>query len=160
MMKNWDTHNPMFETDFTSALSRDLFGLVCDELLDYGMSRRVYAYAPNHELVIKFETKAGRFQNVIEWETWQEVYNTEYRDWFAGCRMISPCGTILVMERTDIPSTQADYPKKMPAFFADFKYENYGMLNGNFVCHDYGTNALMATGLTKKMKKADWWKGS
>ena len=105
--------DPLFADDFVTTLSRDLFGLICGDLIDYGLSRRVYVYEPNPDYVIKFENKGRWFQNVIEWETWSEVKETKYSRWFAPCRMISPCGTVLVQERTT-PLPHEKYPKQMP----------------------------------------------
>jgi hypothetical protein len=31
------------------------------------------------------------------------------------------------------------------------------MYNGHIVCHDYGTNRLTTTGMTKRMRKVNWW---
>jgi hypothetical protein len=45
----------------------------------------------------------------------------------------------------------------MPAFFTDLKRENFGLLLGRLVCHDYGVNLLMENGMTKRMRKANWW---
>lgn len=149
-------NNPLFEEAFITTLSRDLFGLICGELLNFGISRRVYVYSPNSDFVIKFEDKAGWFQNVIEWETWEEVKETKYKKWFAPCRMISPCGTALVMARTT-PLAHDVYPKKLPVFFNDFKYDNYGMFEKQLVCHDYGLSRLMTTGLTTRLRNAEWW---
>jgi hypothetical protein len=99
------------------------------------------------------EEDSGRFQNVIEWETWKRVEGTKFEKWFAPCRWISPSGIVLVMSKT-IPAT--DYPKKMPAFLWDFKRTNYGMLDGRLVCHDYGTHKMFENGMTKRMHEADW----
>ncbi len=155
-MRHIDIDNPLLVREFPSTLSRDLFGLICDELLGYGISRRVYVYAPNTTFVIKFEAEAGWFQNILEWETWDAVKGTKFEKWFAPCRMISPCGTILVMARTT-PLAHKDYPVKMPSFLTDFKYDNYGLFEDNVVCHDYGTHNLMTMGMTSRLKKADWW---
>lgn len=60
------------------------------------------------------------------------------------------------MKRTH-PIPPGSYPDRMPAFLTDMKRTNYGLIGKQVVCHDYGTNLLMQMGLTKRMKKADWW---
>ncbi|WP_402718482.1 hypothetical protein [Janthinobacterium rivuli] len=137
------------------SIHRVAFGLQCDDLIYTGMSRAVWTSSLVPDCVIKIEERAGYFQNVVEWETWQRVKDTPLSRWFAACRWISPNGTILVMERTRAAG-DAQYPEKMPAFLCDFKRRNYGMSGEFLVCHDYGTNMLFENGMTKRMIKADW----
>lgn len=145
---------------------REAFHLLCDQRIGGGMSREVYSSKILPDCVIKVEDGAGRFQNIVEWETWQRVMDTPYSRWFAACRWISPNGQILIMERT-IPPGPADYPERMPVFLCDYKRTNYGLSQLTvaetgkpshvFVCHDYGTNQLFEHGLTKRMRKVEWW---
>lgn len=145
---------------------RDAFNMLCDELIGRGMSRNVFSSKVLPDCVIKIEDGAGQFQNVIEWETWQRVKDTEASRWFAECRWISPNGSVLVMERTRTPDL-ARYPSHMPAFLCDFKRTNYGLSvavdpktgrqGSHFVCHDYGTHLMFENGMTKRMRKAEWW---
>ena len=153
-------------SDFDAATGRQAFDLLCDERLGYGMSRQVFSCRLAPECVVKVEEAAGRFQNVIEWETWQRVKDTPASRWFAACRWISPNGTLLVMERTR-PPAPAEYPDSLPAFLCDFKRTNYGMAKATdrhgkpdqewFVCHDYGTHLMFENGMTKRMRKVEWW---
>lgn len=145
---------------------RQSFDLLCADLIGRGMSRNVFSSKLLPDCVVKVEEDAGRFQNIVEWETWQRVKDTPHARWFAACRWISPNGTILIMERTRTPAPQ-EYPDKMPVFLCDFKRTNYGMArsaprNGKLgkewlVCHDYGTHLMFENGMTKRLKKADWW---
>lgn len=145
---------------------RQAFDLLCDQQIGYGMSRRVFSSKLLPDCVIKVEDGAERFQNIIEWETWQRIKNTEHSRWFARCRWISPNGVILIMERTR-PAAPSEFPARMPAYLCDFKRTNYGMAPSQdrhgkpgkewFVCHDYGTNLLFENGMTKRMRKAEWW---
>lgn len=137
-----------------SSVHRDAFNLLCDQQISYGMSRSVWSSLLLPDCVVKVEDDTARFQNVVEWETWQRVKDTPYAKWFAPCRWISPNGIVLVMERT-IPTVK--YPDKMPVFLCDFKKSNYGMLKGSLVCHDYGTNLLFEYGMTKRMRKVTEW---
>lgn len=144
-----------------SATWRQAFDLLCDQQLGLGMSRTVFSSKLMPDCVIKIEDTAGRFQNIVEWETWERVKDTEFSRWFAECRWISGNGTILIMERTR-PAAPSEFPQRMPAFLCDFKRANYGMAKSKgakewFVCHDYGTNLLFEHGMTKRLRKADWW---
>ena len=133
----------------------EFFRTMCGQRIGGGASRDVYEFVPDSSLVVKFEVRNSMFQNVIEWETWKEVMETEHAAWFAPCKLISPCGTVLLQKRTE--KIRDKYPEKMPSYFTDFKYTNYGMYNDHIVCHDYGTNRMVVTGMNKRMRTANWW---
>lgn len=139
-----------------SRTAQELFDLVLGKELGAGMSRRVFECKLDPSLVVKFEPVQDSSQNVREWLTWKEVYETEFKRWFAPCVHCSTDGRVLFMKRTETPRRE-EYPEKMPVFLTDHKFQNYGMLDGQLVCHDYGTNLLMTHGLTKRMRKAEWW---
>lgn len=149
-----------------SHIHEDAFNLLCDERIGYGMSRDVFTSRLLPDCVIKIEKDPHRFQNVVEWETWQRVRDTKVSRWFAACRWISPNGRVLVMERTERPDPDG-YPSRMPAFLSDFKRTNYGLSMlpdpktgrpaKTLVCHDYGTNMLFEHGMTRRMAAANWW---
>lgn len=142
---------------FGSSLSREIFLALTGEELGSGSCRTVLAHPHRDDLVIKIDTRAGSFQNIMEWEAWKELKDTPWaRQWLAPCVSISPFGSVLVMKRTTKPMPN-QYPDKIPAFLTDTKRTNYGMLNKRFVCHDYGVNMLMLKGMTKRMHKANWW---
>lgn len=133
----------------TPMIARELCDALVGEIIGTGQNRQVYDMPMNPFLVIKHEYCGNRFQNAIEWEVWQTVKNTKYEKWFAPCQNISSNGVFLLQSKVEmIP--KAHYPKKIPSFFADLKYENYGILNGKFVCFDYGT--IHITSLNKSMK--------
>lgn len=145
----------------TDHIHEEAFNLMCGELLGRGMSRSVFACLLRNDLVVKTESASKKFQNVIEWETWQCVKDTPLAAHFAPCHSISPCGTVLVMHRTR-PAGPGDFPELMPAFMTDFKRTNFGVIVGkngrrSFVCHDYGMHLLIEKGMTKRLKKARWW---
>ena len=71
------------------------------------------------------------------------------------CIAISDDGIVLVQKKTT-EATKKQYPKKIPNFFTDTKYQNFGIYKGHLVCHDYG-DLLIEKGLTKRMKNAEWW---
>ncbi len=138
---------------FTNTITRDMRDLFCGKRLGNGMSREVFAFKHQKPTaVIKFETDDQAFQDVME----QEVRDTEFAKWFAPVLDISPNGAILLMRRTN-PITVAQLPERMPSFFTDLGMPNFGLLEGNVVCHDYGLNLLIARGLSKRMRKVDWW---
>lgn len=153
-------------SEFDAATGRQAFDLLCDDRIGYGMSRQVFIckLLPDH--VVKVEEGAGRFQNVIEWETWQRVKDTPTSRWFAACKWISPNGTLLVMERTR-PAARKEFPDRLPSFLCDFKRTNYGMAStvgrhgqpGKewFVCHDYGTHLMLENGMAERLRKVEWW---
>lgn len=143
-------------SNVSDSSKHELFRLICGDLIGSGVGRSVYTNTLDSDLVIKFEENAGSFQNVMEWQTWEIVKDTQFAKWFAPCIAISPCGTVLVQKKT----TRADkYPAELPAFLCDIKKSNYGVLkNGDFVCHDYGFHMLMEKGMSKRMQKVSWTK--
>lgn len=144
--------------DKLPTTARDLTYLFLGEVLGNGMSRSVYAHERDKSLVIKVESGGNRFQNVLEWEFWQTVKDTKMAKWFAPCVEISPNGIFLIQKRADmIPKNQ--YPKKIPKFFTDLKYQNFGMIGKQFVCFDYGTAHINAINnhLSTKLVTSKFW---
>jgi hypothetical protein len=135
---------------------RDLFAMVCSEQIGSGMQRRVFRSALFPESVFKIEENAKSFQNIIEWETWSRIKYTPHARWFAPCEEISACGAVLKMARTS-PALPEKFPARVPAFFTDLKRENFGLYKNRLVAHDYGVHLLMEEGMTKRLKKAEWW---
>ena len=139
----------------------DLLKLICGRKLGDGASREVFIYDPDPSLVIKIASTSPR-QNYIEWEIWQYISNgfqfREIQKWFTPCIAISQCGMFLLQKRIETKPMR-DYPKKIPWFFTDTKYTNYGWLKGRFVCCDYGGfgNIFMNGKINTKMKKANWY---
>lgn len=134
---------------------RQAWGLMCGRRLGRGVGRKVYECRLDARFVIKCETGSQSFQNIVEWETWLDVKDTPERRWFAPCLDISATGGVLIMRRTQ-PASPRDHPKRLPKFLTDHKRTNYGILDGKFVCHDYGTNNLPHYGLTCGSSKVDW----
>lgn len=144
---------------FAGTIPKDLFRLIAGEQLGKGIGREVYVFLPIPTLVIKFEIAATSFQNVLEWETWDRIKDCpRVARWFAPIVSISICGSILLQKRVE-KARLNEYPDKVPAFVADLKRANWGMLNGKLVCIDYGRTLLMEEGMTTRMKRASWWGG-
>jgi hypothetical protein len=139
-----------------STIWKDTFWMLCDEQIGCGMSRIVYSSQILKDSVVKVEDSVCNFQNVIEWETWNRIKETDLAKWFAPCEWISPNGSVLVMKKT-YPVPPDNLPEKMPVFFTDFKSTNYGMHNKHIVCHDYGTSLIFEYGMSRRLKKAKWW---
>lgn len=149
---------PILDEFFTNSLEYDFFKLFCSEKLGEGQGREVWSFCYDENFVIKFEPYAQSFQNVSEWNFWQDVLladDPEITKWFAPCNQISACGRVLIQKRTK-PLEASKYPLKIPAHFTDLKLNNFGMLGKQFVCHDYGTHNMMQYGLTKRLKKVKW----
>ena len=143
---------------FGKAAERDIWSLLLGKKLGKGAARTVYEYAPDPRYVVKVESDRGSFQNVAELKVWQAVQGTEFERWFAPVQQISGGGIFLLMRRTE-PARAAEYPERLPAFFTDLKRPNFGMLDGKFVAHDYGTFpiVMLSRALTKATRKAEWW---
>lgn len=139
-----------------ATVHQDSFNLLCDALIGYGISRQVFSSRLMPQSVVKVEQDAARFQNVMEYQIWQSVKETDFAKWFAPCEFISANGSVLVQARTE-PVPRNQFPKQMPVFLTDFKRANYGLYDGRVVCHDYGTALLFEYGMSKRMKKAEWW---
>jgi len=120
--------------------------------IGYGAFRTVYNHPLDKTLVIKVESEGG-FHNIAEWNLWQDICYSDNKKWFAPCVSISNLGRILVMKKTD---RNGIWPDKIPVFFCDVGYCNYGFIDGNFVCHDYGYTNLPELGFSKKTRKVDW----
>jgi len=137
------------------AVINDFGSLFCGERLGNGIGREVYEMATDATKVVKIETAARSFQNIAEWELWRQVKDTRHAKWLAPCHHISPCGIILIMDRTE-PLRRGECPKRVPDWLTDFHRGNWGMLNGRVVCHDYGYTRLVYEGLRCGMTTPDW----
>jgi hypothetical protein len=142
--------------EYNPTIQRDFMLSMLGRQLGEGIARRVFLMDLRDDLVVKIEDGARSFQNVLEHEAWERVKGTEFGKWFAPVEWISACGMVMLMKRT-MPAQPKQLPARLPVFLTDTKRTNYGMLNGKFVCHDYGTNILMERGMSKAMHKVDWW---
>lgn len=141
---------------YNDFILREGFNIFCGREIGFGIGRKVHLHRTDPTLVIKVEEHSRSFQNVVEYETWQALMHTPFAKWLAPVIEISASGTVLIMKRTT-PCPDKKLPTRMPAWLSDYKSENYGMLDGKFVCHDYGTNLLLNHGAFRnKMKAVDW----
>lgn len=129
--------------------------MLCGDRIAAGSSRAVYQCAYDDGLVVKIENGAQSFQNIAEWQVWQDAqFMPHALDWLAPCVSISPCGLVLIQKKTE-PAKR--FPEKLPVWLTDTKRANYGMIGRRFVCHDYGTHLMCNSGLSKRLRKVEWW---
>lgn len=145
--------------DLSSTVKEDTLGLLLGDKIGSGIAREVYEYAPDPlRFVVKIETKAMSFQNVAEYDVWKRVRGTKLERWFAPVARISARGIALIMRRTTPVSSVQDMPRRVPAMLCDFKLQNFGMLNGQVVAHDYGMfNMVELDCLPGKLVGVQWW---
>lgn len=141
-------------------LYTELFGFLTGKKLGSGLYRTVYEYKLDLEFVIKIAKNVNSRQiNFLEMAIWEELTECEkLNKWLAPCKTISSCGSYLLQKRA-APLEHTKYPKKIPIFLSDLKYENFGLLNGKFVCFDYG-GLFLTHRWSTALKKADWWSAS
>ena len=145
------------EQYFNNTIAGDFFKLIAGRRLGSGVGREVWTCELDPSIVIKFETGSASFQHVVEWEAWQALrWSDDAAKWLAPCVSISCCGSILVQKRTE-PLRREELPERVPSWATDLKLENWGMLDGHPVMHDYGlASVIISRGATKHMRKADW----
>lgn len=101
--------------------------------------------------VIKVEYCGKEFCNMTEWKVWKAVEHTPHAEWFAPCIDIDLMGVALIQKRTKPFDSREEFNAhvdkyhggKLPAFFDDVHYGNFGTLDGRLVCHDYGFNHFL-----------------
>lgn len=130
----------------------DIAAILLRSEIGFGSDRHVFVCGLDEKLVAKISNTEN--QNVIEWETWQTFKGTKAARYLAPCIAISPRGDCLLQRRTT-PIPPGREPKQLPAFLCDFKPENFGILDGRIVAHDYGTVDRIL-GNSTKLKRVHW----
>lgn len=148
-----DSDRQFVESNFPDTMGRELFRFISEKRIGSGVGRTVYEYRMNKaDTVIKIEENSCSFQNILEWEAWLTFRETAFgKKWLAPCIRISACGIYLLQARTRPPGPTYKWPKKLPYIMTDRKRENFGILNGRLVLHDYGT---LHIGITKSANLA------
>lgn len=146
------------------AVCKDsIVNLFLGKRLGKGAFRNVYPVRADDTLVCKVEYVGYEFANIIEWKVWNAVSGTPIEDWFAPCLAIDPLGQALIQERT-VPfetdrafkaAIEATRDGKLPAFFDDVHFGNFGMLEGRLVCHDYGFNHFLTEAVKFEWRNLD-----
>ena len=127
----------MYDLELQETIQRDFNKLIIGKKIGQGQYRQVYEYLPDPKLVIKFGTHDTNFSNIHEWSIWNSIKDTKMSKWFAPVLKISDYGAVLIMVRT---TPLIKLPAKIPNFMSDTKLENWGLLNGRPVVHDYGNH--------------------
>lgn len=141
-----DNHIVLYE--FLRCMTGDLIGEGC--------YRYVFDNPFNSKQVIKIDMGETN-SNVIEWYLWDTIkLIPDLAKWFAPCVKMSPCGRVLIMDKAETSKGLDSFPKKIPSFFMDVKTQNFGFINKQMVCIDYGLNLLYVTGEKYKMVDGKW----
>lgn len=143
------------------------------ELLGVGFNRKVYAL--NEDLIIKIpidDTEKSKKSNLIEYEVWNKIKNTEYGKYFCPCINLKN-GVLTAKRATAILNTskyknidpKLHYSKFLSSNFkkideielfidqynkknnknikSDFVADNIGIYNNRFVIVDYGQKIIL-----------------
>lgn len=129
---------------------------LCGKRINSGLYRDVYELKDNPLYVVKIEHSPGKcgFANASEW-----VNYIQHKDWkgfgeyLVPCEAISETGQWMIQRRIKHRESE-EYPKKIPSFFTDTKYTNFGWIGDRFVCCDY---PHLIMGIPLRMKLAKWW---
>ena len=111
----------LLENYFKEHIEYDFFKMFCGKHLGSGSGREVWTFGLDEKYVIKFEGGEQSFQNVLEWNLWNDakiMNDPDVLKWLAPCDRISADGRILIMRRT---KPAKNFPAKIPAFFTDTK---------------------------------------
>lgn len=143
-------------------VSADLITSMLGKKIGNGVHRHVYDYNLEKNYVIKLEVGSSS-ANITEYLLWDEIQGFKgdlawVKEWFAPVKWISPNGKILVMEKTE-EKPGKERPRKVPSFFSDLKYDNWGWIGNKFVCHDYGfiNRFIKYEKRFRTIKKDTWW---
>lgn len=135
--------------DAQAQLKNCALELFVGDCLGEGSFRRTYALKQDPSHVLKLQYGPGH-DNALEWELWHAVKDTKWAKWFAPCERIDSWGSALIMRRAEPFENERDFlakVKRVPSFFDDVKWSNWGMLDGRPVCVDYGITFLFKLGL-------------
>jgi hypothetical protein len=132
----------------TKLQLEELFDVFCGRKLGDGAGRTVYVNKQDETKVIKIELAEGWFQNVTEWQVWNELSHTKYAKWLAPCYSISNTGIVLIQARID-PLPREIKKIKFPNFITDTKVNHFGYINDQLTCCDYGSHLLLSRGLSR-----------
>jgi len=157
------TGAPSALDQFPDGIPANLAAYLFGDELGRGTSRVVYVDRLDPDYVFKCSTYGDPIQNVLEFKMFEAVHwdataegdkRAEVaREWLAPVNYLSNDGLLLRQRRTT-PIAADQLPAKVPAFLADLKRANFGMLDGRVVAHDYGY--MPGGGFSVAMKRADW----
>lgn len=154
MLSDRDTaiNNIIERKDILNSFLRCQLGTLMGE----GCSRYVFQHPEKKDRVIKIDV-GQMLSNATEFNVWNDIKDIpEVAKWFAPVYECTPDGRVLIMAKADMNRDLAEYPKMIPSFLGDVKWNNFGFIKNQFVCVDYGINKLYVTGAKVKLVKANW----
>lgn len=140
-----------------NIVNREFMNFFLGDYLGCGTSRYVFENRRDKKTVIKIDY-GNTSANTLEFQTWNRVEKVKsLAKWFAPIKDCSRCGSIIIQAKCDTQKLECyEYPKQIPEIFSDTKYNNFGMLNGKFVCFDYAGHLMFEKGMSLKMKTVKW----
>lgn len=121
-----------------------------------GTTRTVFQCKHDPSKVIKIQS-AYEVANQMEFRVWEKFGDDpKVGKWLAPVHAISADGRVIVQSRT-LPLINP--PKKIPDFLSDLKVQNFGMLDGRVVAHDYGLGIFIDSNSPIEMVAPEWWDG-
>lgn len=162
MMDERDIRGMILTLEKRKATVNDIKKAVRGKSISTGTSRLVYEFKPDPENYVAkiIRGRGNAFENIREWLIWYEVQFAGYEElmnWLCPIATIDNSGTVLIQRRAT-PGKRKDYPKRIPAFFMDLKLQNFGFLDGRFVCFDYGCVSISwALGQIDQTRYPKWW---
>lgn len=152
----------LFQSDF--HLLHDFFDFFCGGFIGAGSSRTVYEFRCDPKYVLKINRSISpnvQFQNINEWDAWINIkhHHPNLAKYLAPIDRISSCGRVLLMRKTTPIKDKQKMPKMIPAFLADTKIQNWGVMDGRIVCHDYA-NCHIYSKVTTRFIVPKWWSDS
>lgn len=152
---DWDTYDGgwLDYDKLTAPMAKEILEAVVGPMIANGTSRSVFSCKYDSNVVLKFQKSYGQ-QNAMEAHVWERYRNDpRVSRWLAPIYSRSSNNRVIVQART-MPLVSR--PRKLPAFLNDHKVQNYGILNGRVVCHDYGIISLVGS---TKLEPVQWWDG-
>lgn len=139
----------------TARLDCMVIETVLGKKLGEGAYRTVYELQYNPTKVCKVELRGDAFANVEEFDVWSRLKDTKWAKFLAPIHSIDQFGAVMIQERTT-PLTDEQWFgfKRIPNFITDLKKDNFGMLDGRVVAHDYGLNLIRDLGMNSLRIKA------
>lgn len=140
-------------------IGTEFFNFVCGDLLGSGISRYVFEYKLDKKYIVKVEY-SNYNANSAEHLIWGQIeYVQKVSKWFAPIKHLTCCGRVMLQRKCQTEIAYDEYPKQVPVFFTDLKYQNWGMMDGRMVCFDYAGTLLLDLRTDYKLKNAKWWVG-
>ena len=143
--------------EFMDTRLEELESLFIGKQIGVGMHRAVFLFLLDQTKIIKVANcEEGRQQNILDLRIWEGLKETQAKKWLAPIHALSPAGKYLIQDRVE-PLPKQKYPKRIPDFFTDTKYTNFGWLKGKFVCCDFGAVRIFKDITLIRLVKANWW---